>query len=180
MKFFGKSQFQRILFFAAVALVATCTKIAVEARQESGKQTTAQTGQDGDKKKARAVMVLCCMDDYCIEPARGYIREAYGAKRIDMGTFPGVNLELAENKDKALVGHLKREVKIAVEDHGAEIIFIGGHENCAGNRNPKEKDQEIQMGHNRRAKKVIEEMKTGAQVKMFYVEEDRKTVTEHK
>lgn len=92
-----------------------------------------------------------CIDGRAQEPVIEYIKKVFGADYVDMITEPGPNKILSEQEDTAIIGSLKKRVKISVEKHGSKIIIIAAHQDCAGNP----ADEKAQKEHLRKAVDTI-------------------------
>jgi len=90
------------------------------------------------KKFAAAVN---CMDGRVQMPVINWIKEQYGVSYIDMITEAGPNKIISEDKDTPTIDSIKKRLKISINNHGADLIAITGHYDCAGN--PTEKEEQI-------------------------------------
>lgn len=126
-----------------------------------------------EKKAAKCVVLVSCMDDHCLAPARKYVKKVYRAERIDSPTLAGPNFLLAENKKREVVDYLKEEIALAIRHHRAQMIFICAHEGCLGSAGSKAE----QMERSRRSKRLIEGMDLGVPIRLLWIAKD-KTVEE--
>ena len=113
-----------------------------------------------------------CMDGRVQDAVKNYMQKNYGVDYVDMVTEPGPNKILADNLDKAVIENIKKRVEVSVHHHGSKVVAIVGHFGCAGN--PTEKAEQI--GHLRKAKKIIEDFGFPVEVTLLWVEGDWKTV----
>lgn len=84
-----------------------------------------------------------CMDGRIQEPLINFIKNRYNIKYIDTITEPGPCKILSQNTEKTIIESIDNRLSISVNKHGAKIIFISGHHDCAGN--PVSDDIQIQQ-----------------------------------
>lgn len=65
-------------------------------------------------------------------PVINYIKENYNFDFVDMITEPGIDKVFYENNSD-IINSIVNKIKISVEKHGSNVIFIAGHYDCAGN-----------------------------------------------
>lgn len=71
------------------------------------------------------------MDGRVQTPVINWIKENYSVDYIDMITEPGIDGILAsENRD---INPILLKIKISIEKHDSDILFLVGHYDCAGN-----------------------------------------------
>lgn len=79
------------------------------------------------------VAAVTCMDGRIQSSINAYLREKYGVPYVDIISEPGPNKILAEAMDNPIIENIKKRLDISVNKHGAELITLVGHEDCAGN-----------------------------------------------
>lgn len=82
-----------------------------------------------------------CMDGRVQEPVSEFIKNKYGVDYVDMITEAGPNKILRKNNDKRTIKSIKKRVRISIDKHGAKVVAVVGHYDCAGN--PVDKEQQI-------------------------------------
>ena len=106
-----------------------------------------------------------CMDGRVQDAVKNYMKEHYGVNWVDVITEPGPNKILAENTNRPIVENIKKRLEVSVKRHGAKIVTIVGHEECAGNPVGKEE----QIAHLKKAKKTVEGFGLGVKVVLLWV-----------
>ena len=106
-----------------------------------------------------------CMDGRVQGAVKDHMQKVYGVTFVDMVTEPGPNKILAEGTSQPVVQNIKRRVGISVNHHGAKIIAIVAHGDCAGCAESKEK----QCDHLRTAKKTVESFGFNAEITLLWV-----------
>ena len=91
-----------------------------------------------------------CMDGRVQAPVIEWMKEKYGAEYIDMITEAGPVGLLSENKDAPIIESIKQRLEISIYKHGADLIAVVAHHDCAGN--PVEKETQL--------KQIVASMKT--------------------
>lgn len=149
-------------------------------------------------KKLKFYAAVTCQDGRIHRATIKYIREHYGDHYVDMITETGPNKVLAQNAIisrklklsliiKELWGifrirSIKERLIVSVKNHQAEMIFVVGHEHCAGNVCHRKSQEE----HLREARKKIESFNftdSGGKkipIILLWVNEDWQTVEEVK
>ncbi|MFH2070148.1 MAG: carbonic anhydrase [Elusimicrobiota bacterium] len=75
---------------------------------------------------------LNCMDGRVQLPVIHWIKENYSVDYVDMITHPGMDGFLADKNCKYTNGLFKK-MDISFEKHNSSILFVVGHNDCAGN-----------------------------------------------
>lgn len=83
-----------------------------------------------DMKFATAIN---CIDGRVQVPVIEWLRTEYGVDYVDMITEPGPNKILAENRDRPVIGSIKRRVEVSLNKRVSKLISVVGHYDCAGN-----------------------------------------------
>ena len=83
-----------------------------------------------DKKFCASIM---CMDGRIQEPLNLYLKAQYQVDYVDTITEPGPCKILADQHDEQLVKSILSRVEISVIRHGAMLVAVSGHHDCAGN-----------------------------------------------
>jgi hypothetical protein len=73
-----------------------------------------------------------CMDGRVQLPVIEWMKKQYKLDYVDMITEPGADKKVATGSFNQLEA-IKNKVLISVEKHGSQLIFIVGHDDCAGN-----------------------------------------------
>ena len=119
------------------------------------------------KKKWKFAAALNCMDGRAQPATLAYMKKYFKVDWVDAVTEPGINKILADNTDKAIVENTKKRMGISVHHHGAKVIALVAHDECAGN--PTAKEQQVK--DLRMAKKTVESWNFGIEVIMLWVED---------
>ncbi|HDQ26183.1 MAG TPA: hypothetical protein ENN43_05490 [bacterium] len=90
-------------------------------------------------KKPLFATAISCMDGRIQEPIIRFLKKKYGVKYVDIITEPGPIRYLDGEVNCAIMGTMKKRLRISVKVHGSEVIAVSGHHDCAGNPVPKEK-----------------------------------------
>lgn len=99
------------------------------------------------KQNAKFACALGCMDGRSILAVDTYMKKRYVVDYVDQPTRAGMVKILADGFPLAEIESLKQHVAISLHKHGATVIAVAGHEDCAGNPVSLEKHLE----HTRRA-----------------------------
>lgn len=105
------------------------------------------------------------MDGRVQKPVYHYMKEHYGIDYVDTVTEPGPCKILAENLDAPVIDDIKKRVEISVNKHGAKVVAIVAHEECAGNPVSKEE----QMGHLKKAKEIFTQSFPDVEIVLLWV-----------
>ena len=92
--------------------------------------------------KKKFVAAVTCMDGRIQSSINAYLRDKYDVPYVDVISEPGPNRILAEANDDSVIENIKKRLDISIHKHGAEIIALVGHEDCAGNPVYKEAQRE--------------------------------------
>lgn len=128
----------------------------------------------GKRQKCSFACAINCIDGRTQRLVEEYILKKYGVDFVDAVTEPGPDKILAENTDVFLIESIKKKVGISVKHHGAKIIAIVGHADCAGNPSKKE-DHLKQL---RESKKTVESFGFNANVISLWIDENLKKAKE--
>jgi hypothetical protein len=109
-----------------------------------------------------------CMDGRVQIPVIEWLKRKYPVDYVDMITEPGPNKILSENRDRTMVGSIKKRVEISVVKHNSKLVAIVGHHDCAGN--PVEKD--VQLKQILSAIKTVESWNFDVQIIGIWVDEN--------
>lgn len=74
---------------------------------------------------------LNCIDGRVQIPVIEWITENYGFKYVDMITKPGMDGFLS--KKSSDISEIIKEIRITIDVHNSDDIFVVGHYDCAGN-----------------------------------------------
>ena len=74
-----------------------------------------------------------CMDGRTQLTVYNYLKRRCGAAYVDMITEPGPVRILARGKERGLIASIRKRVGISVEKHGARLMAVVAHHDCAGN-----------------------------------------------
>lgn len=91
--------------------------------------------------KGSFACVVNCMDGRVQEPMNGWMKKRFGVDYVDVVSEPGPDGILAKGK-KDLTSSIKARVEISVYAHGAKVVAVTSHHDCAGNPVTKEKHLE--------------------------------------
>lgn len=83
------------------------------------------------------------MDGRVQLPVIAWLKRETGVDYVDMITEPGPVKILAEGKNGAQIEAIRRRLEISIKKHGANVVAIVGHYDCAGN--PAEKEEQVQQ-----------------------------------
>ncbi len=83
------------------------------------------------------VTLIDCIDGRTEDPLQKWIKSNYPIDYIDTITEPGPDKVVSENQAEKIEA-IKSKVKISIEAHKSNMIFITGHHDCAGNPTTKE------------------------------------------
>lgn len=118
--------------------------------------------------------VVNCMDDRASTAVKKYMQKKYGVTHVDPITEAGPNKILAENQDRPIIENIKKRIRISRDYHDAKVVAIVAHDDCAGNKAPKEE----QVIHLRKAKKVVENFDLNMTIILLWLDDDFETVHE--
>jgi hypothetical protein len=76
--------------------------------------------------------VINCMDGRVQEPVARWLKKRYQLDYVDTITEPGPDHILAQG-DAAQQASILARLRISVEKHGARVVAVAGHDDCAGN-----------------------------------------------
>ena len=109
-----------------------------------------------------------CMDGRIQEPIIEYLKKKCKAKYVDTITEPGPIKILAENKNNEVINSIHQRIAISFNKHGAQVMAISGHHDCAVNPVSKEKQVE-QILEN---EKILRGQYPNVEIIKFYVNEN--------
>jgi carbonic anhydrase len=75
---------------------------------------------------------LACIDGRAHAPVTAWLRATYGVAFVDRVTEPGIDAVLAAG-DAIERDSLRRKAALSVTAHGARVIAVVGHHDCAAN-----------------------------------------------
>ena len=74
-----------------------------------------------------------CIDGRTHEPIINFIKKELRVKYVDMVTEPGPDMILAQNKERSIIAHIKRKVKLSIERNKSGAVILVGHYDCKAN-----------------------------------------------
>jgi len=113
-------------------------------------------------------VAINCMDGRVQLPVIDFLKKKFGLDYVDAVTEPGPNKIVAENRDFATVESIKRRVAISVEKHGAKIVALVAHFDCAGNP----ADKTVQLDQLNQAEKVVKSWGFNTRIVKLWVDEN--------
>lgn len=128
-----------------------------------------------EKREERWACAANCIDDRVQKPVKDWATANCDVSRIDVVTAPGIDKILAENKDLPVVKFLENNISTSINSHKSRIIFIAGHDKCAGNNGTKQE----QIQHLREVAKRFKSYQRfkGIDIILLWVETDTGIVT---
>lgn len=78
-----------------------------------------------------------CMDGRCQDPVNYWLKSRHGVQFIDVVCEPGI-VKLLSGGDKKTIASIRKRLDISVNRHGARVVAVAGHHNCAGDPLPRE------------------------------------------
>ncbi len=87
----------------------------------------------------RFCTAINCMDGRVQLPVIQYLQKRFNVKYIDSVTEAGPNLFLAKQNKAALVQAILEKLRISIDKHNSVGIAVVGHQDCAGNPAPYNK-----------------------------------------
>lgn len=86
---------------------------------------------------------LNCIDGRIQLPVLQWVITEYNIPFVDMITEPGM-VNILSDRENPLFDSILEKVKISLNIHDSTIIFIVGHDDCAGNpQSPKKQENQI-------------------------------------
>jgi hypothetical protein len=82
--------------------------------------------------KTRFAAAINCMDGRVQLPVIEFLRNNYNVDYVDLITEAGPDGLMASG-DSAARESIRRRVMVSVEKHGAKLVAIAAHDDCAGN-----------------------------------------------
>lgn len=113
-------------------------------------------------------VAINCMDGRVQLPVIDFLKKKFGLDYVDAVTEPGPNKIVAENRDFATVESIKRRVAISVEKHGAKIVALVAHFDCAGNP----ADKTVQLDQLNQAEEVVKSWGFNTRIVKLWVDEN--------
>lgn len=110
--------------------------------------------------------LIDCIDGRTENPLQNWIKKNYTVDYIDTVTEPGPDKVVSENQ-KEKVEAIKSKVKISIDAHKSNLIFIAGHHDCAGNPSPKE----VHISQIKKSVDIIKSWSLGVSVIGLWVNE---------
>ncbi|MCR4424061.1 MAG: hypothetical protein NUW10_05890 [candidate division WOR-3 bacterium] len=107
------------------------------------------------------------MDGRVQLPVIDFLKKKFGLDYVDAVTEPGPNKIVAENRDYATIESIKRRVAISVEKHGAKIVALVAHFDCAGNP----ADKTVQLDQLNQAEEVVKSWGFNTRIVKLWVDE---------
>ena len=77
-------------------------------------------------------VAVTCIDGRTHEPITRWVRHHAGVHYVDLVTEPGADATLADCPQSSCDSILRR-LRVSLDAHGAEIVVIAGHDDCAAN-----------------------------------------------
>lgn len=112
-------------------------------------------------------VAINCMDGRVQLPVIDFLKKKFGLDYVDAVTEPGPNKIVAENRDYATIESIKRRVAISVEKHGAKIVALVAHFDCAGNP----ADKTVQLDQLNQAEKEVKSWGFNTRIVKLWVDE---------
>ncbi|MCL6465533.1 MAG: hypothetical protein K6T77_02110 [candidate division WOR-3 bacterium] len=112
-------------------------------------------------------VAINCMDGRVQLPVIDFLKKKFGLDYVDAVTEPGPNKIVAENRDYATIESIKRRVAISVEKHGAKIVALVAHFDCAGNP----ADKTVQLDQLNQAEEVVKSWGFNTRIVKLWVDE---------
>lgn len=112
------------------------------------------------------ICIIECMDGRCVKPTMEYADLHYPGAFPDTITEAGPNKILAENKDVALVGSIRKRLEISVHHHRSPAILLSAHPECKGNP----ASRKVQIEQLREARKTIESFGLKTPIVLLWVD----------
>ncbi len=114
--------------------------------------------------------VLNCMDGRIQEPVLSYVREDSGCPYVDNLALPGPARAFSEEGEPYLLGLIEKGLRVSVEVHGSNSIYLVAHHDCAGC--PGGKAEQLTLL--RQAEAQVRDWFPHVKVKLLWVNEEWK------
>lgn len=114
--------------------------------------------------------VINCMDGRIQEAVIEYMKNKYQTMYIDNITLAGPSKVIAENIMDDIIDNVKFRVDISVSNHGAKVIAVVGHFDCAGIPSTDEQQKQYVL----QATKEVKTWKDGIEVIPLWVDKELK------
>jgi hypothetical protein len=108
-----------------------------------------------------------CMDGRIQQAVIDFVKSEAGVDYVDAITEAGPVGALAAGDEQKLLAVAER-LRVSVEKHGAERVFVSAHHDCAGNP----VDKEIQIGQIRKSIELLEKMFPSSSFTGLWIDEN--------
>ncbi len=88
--------------------------------------------QIGNMTRPRFAAAVCCMDGRIQRAVYDWVASYAGVPYVDMITEAGSDGILSRQEPVAVYRGIYQRLRIAAEVHGARVVAVVGHEDCAG------------------------------------------------